>query len=90
VHPGAVAAADRAGLDLSGATPRTLEPEESLPPLVITVCDQAHEEIADDTSWLHWSVPDPVPVGTAAAFDATVRELRGRIESVLDPERAAS
>jgi protein-tyrosine-phosphatase len=90
VHPGAVAAAARAGLDLSSATPRALDTEESLPPLVITVCDQAHEEVAGDGSWLHWSVPDPVPAGTAAAFDATVRELRGRIESVLNTERVAS
>lgn len=90
VHPGAVAAAERAGLDLSGAEPRELTPGESLPPLVVTVCDRAHEEVADDSTWLHWSIPDPVPVGTKAAFDAALGELRERIESVLDRRELAS
>jgi len=90
VHPAAVAAAERAGLDLSIAEPRELATDEALPQLVITVCDRAHEEIAGDGSWLHWSIPDPVPVGTKAAFDTALRELRERIESVLDTERLAS
>jgi hypothetical protein len=33
--------------------------------------------------WLHWSVPDPVPVGTRAAFDATVADLRERILTLV-------
>lgn len=90
VHPGAVAAAQRAGLDLSDATPRALESRDSFPPLVITVCDQAHEAAAGDTNWLHWSVPDPVPTGTHAAFDAALNDLRGRIRSALDTDRLAS
>ena len=79
VHPGAVAAAERAQLDLSGAAPRALDPVGPTPALVITVCDQAHEEVAADPTWLHWSIPDPVPAGTQAAFDATVDELADRI-----------
>lgn len=90
VHPAALAAAKRAGLDLTEAQPRELDASVSVPALVITVCDRAHEEAAEDPGWLHWSIPDPVPVGTNAAFDATVRELRVRIESVLRAERAAS
>lgn len=90
VHPGAVAAAERAGLDLSGAEPRELAPGNALPPLVVTVCDRAHEEVDGDESWLHWSIPDPVPLGTKAAFDAALRDLRVRIETVLDTERLAS
>jgi protein-tyrosine-phosphatase len=90
VHPAAVAAAERAGLDLSGAEPRRLALGEPLPPLVVTVCDRAHEEVPGERSWLHWSIPDPVPVGTRAAFDRTLRELRERVEAVLDTERLAS
>jgi ArsR family transcriptional regulator, arsenate/arsenite/antimonite-responsive transcriptional repressor / arsenate reductase (thioredoxin) len=82
VHPGAIAAAKRAGLDISGATPRTLD-EVRRPSLVITVCDQAHEEITPDEAWLHWSVPDPVVVGNRAAFDAALTELRQRITSLV-------
>ncbi len=82
VHPGAVAAARRAGLDLTEATPQALEAIGTIPALVVTVCDRAHEELDPDDSWLHWSVPDPVPVGTTAAFDAALAELRDRIEAV--------
>lgn len=81
IHPGALAAARRAGLDLSDAVPTGLDRRRA-PGLVITVCDRAHEELAPDSSWLHWSIPDPVAVGTKAAFDATVAELRARIEQV--------
>ena len=90
VHPAAIASAERAGLDLSGAEPRELTPGAALPSLVVTVCDRAHEEVAGDESWLHWSIPDPVPVGTKAAFDAALRELRERIESVVDNRELAS
>jgi protein-tyrosine-phosphatase len=84
VHRGAVAAARRAGLDLRGATPRHLDEVDERPGLVVTVCDRAHEEEGvAERGWVHWSVPDPVPVGTPAAFDATVVELRERISSLV-------
>lgn len=83
VHPGAIAAAARAGLDLTSATPHDLREVKSYPPLMITVCDRAHEELEADATWLHWSIPDPVPVGTKAAFDATVQELRERIVALV-------
>ncbi len=85
VHPGAVAAAQRAGLDLSSATPRDVAGIDSIPPLAITVCDRAHEEIGARESWLHWSVPDPVSEGKVEAFDSTVEEIRDRIRSLLGP-----
>jgi protein-tyrosine-phosphatase/DNA-binding transcriptional ArsR family regulator len=83
VHPGAVAAAQRAGLDLGAAKPRTLSTQPKAPTLVITVCDRAHEELDPPAGWLHWSVPDPVPEGTKQAFDATVAELTDRIRHVV-------
>jgi protein-tyrosine-phosphatase/DNA-binding transcriptional ArsR family regulator len=88
VHPGAVAAAERAGLDLAEAAPRSLDGVE-LPPLVITVCDRAHEELDDPEGWLHWSIPDPVADGSAGAFDAVVAELRDRIGAVTAERTAA-
>ena len=90
VHPGAIAAAKRAGLDISGSVPQTLDRVGKLPGIVVTVCDQAHEELARDDTWLHWSVPDPVTVGNRAAFDAALSELRERIGVLLgDPKEAA-
>jgi ArsR family transcriptional regulator, arsenate/arsenite/antimonite-responsive transcriptional repressor / arsenate reductase (thioredoxin) len=58
------------------------------PSLVVTVCDRAHEELPADMSRLHWSIPDPVGVGTAAAFDATVAELRERIGALTSAAAA--
>ena len=83
VHPGAIAAARRAGLDLTHARPKRLTDVTSVPALVVTVCDRAHEELEPEPDWLHWSVPDPVATPTKAAFDATVTELRNRIGGLV-------
>jgi protein-tyrosine-phosphatase len=83
VHPGAVAAARRKGLDLDGATPRDLGAVRRVPKIVVTVCDQAHEELSPEDSWLHWSIPDPVADGTQRAFDAVVAELTERIGAIV-------
>ena len=90
VHPGAVAAAKRAGLDLTTAAPQTLAAVRRVPDLVVTVCDQAHEELEPDDSWLHWSIPDPVTAGSRRAFDATVTELRIRIAALVRDDEVAS
>jgi len=90
VHHGAVAAGQRAGLDITRASPRSLDQVETLPELVVTVCDQAHEQLAPENSWLHWSITDPVVAGTRAAFDATVSELRDRITGLVGDSRIAS
>ncbi len=79
VHPGAIAAAQRAGFELHATTPRRVVDVKVLPPVVITVCDQAHEEIGSEMNWTHWSIPDPVAKDTKDAFDATVVEIRDRI-----------
>jgi protein-tyrosine-phosphatase/DNA-binding transcriptional ArsR family regulator len=83
VHPGAVAAAKRANLELSGYAPHRLNLSARLPRIVITVCDQAHESLPPHPTWLHWSIADPVPIGTAVGFDATVDVLRRRIQAFV-------
>jgi ArsR family transcriptional regulator, arsenate/arsenite/antimonite-responsive transcriptional repressor / arsenate reductase (thioredoxin) len=83
VHPKAVDVGREAGLDLSGAVPRALDEIDEPPATVVTVCDRAHEELPGQPRWLHWSVPDPVPLGTPAAFRATVAELRQRITALV-------
>jgi protein-tyrosine-phosphatase len=80
VHPGAVAAARRAGLDLHGATPTSLDPDAH-DQFVVTVCDRAHEELDVQPVWWHWSIPDPVEAATDDAFDAAVSELDQRINT---------
>jgi len=47
---------------------------------VISVCDAVNEELAPmDNPRIHWSIPDPAAIGTDAAFDEAVDELRERI-----------
>lgn len=82
VHPGAVASARRAGLKLGGARPRRLDEIATLPSIVVTVCDRAHEDLTPGAGWLHWSIPDPVPRATPAAFDAARDELWARIDEL--------
>ena len=83
VHPGAVRAARRLGLDIEEAVPRSLGSIDLEGPLVITVCDRAHEHLAGKMSHrpIHWSIADPSASGNAAAFNRSAREIAGRIES---------
>lgn len=83
VHRGAVAAAKRAGLSLTDAVPVELA-EVAAGVQVVTVCDLVHEELEVSPEWWHWSIPDPVADGGAAAFDAVVAELDERIRSVAE------
>ena len=90
IHPGAIAAAGRVGLDLGDARPRGLDDTDLRADVIVTVCDRAHEELDAPTSWLHWSILDPVPTGTRRAFDAALVELDQRITSIasLEPDPA--
>lgn len=81
LHPGAVAAARRHGLALARKRPRRIADVVESTDLVITVCDNAREELGPDAQ-LHWSVPDPVPLGSDAAFDLAFDELARRIDIV--------
>jgi protein-tyrosine-phosphatase/DNA-binding HxlR family transcriptional regulator len=79
VHPGAIAVAHDHGIDLRSARPRLLG-RVGASATVITVCDQAHDELARPTERLHWSVADPVRLGTAKAFNQAFAALEERIE----------
>lgn len=81
VHRGAIAAAARAGIDLSDAEPRLLK-DPSGADVVVTVCDRAHEELDPGPSWWHWSIPDPAETATDEAFDAVVADLDARIATL--------
>ncbi|QTE28149.1 arsenate reductase/protein-tyrosine-phosphatase family protein [Pengzhenrongella sicca] len=78
VDPGALATARRHGLELRGARPRAMADVAGDGDVVITVCDRAHEELGG-AALVHWSVPDPVRVGTDDAFDRAFEELTHRV-----------
>jgi protein-tyrosine-phosphatase len=83
VAPGAVRAARRRGLPLaSDASPRVFDGAHG-GDLVVTVCDRAREDL-ELTDAIHWSVRDPVRVGTTAAFDETVDDLQHRVHGLAD------
>ena len=85
IHPGAVRAGRKAGVDLTGSRPRAIDEVSGAPDLIVTVCDRAHEELGSrvgEATVLHWWIPDPREVGTTAAFDASVAQLRQRVNSL--------
>jgi ArsR family transcriptional regulator, arsenate/arsenite/antimonite-responsive transcriptional repressor / arsenate reductase (thioredoxin) len=79
VHPDAVAAARRRNLPMRPRRPQHLDDVLRPTDLLITVCDNAHEELPADLIRLHWSIPDPVRAATRDAFDQTLDELTDRI-----------
>lgn len=81
IDSGALAAARRHRLPMQRVRPRRLDEVKAPGDLIITVCDLAHEELADLVQ-LHWSIPDPVRLGTDAVFDRVVDSLAGRIEDL--------
>jgi ArsR family transcriptional regulator, arsenate/arsenite/antimonite-responsive transcriptional repressor / arsenate reductase (thioredoxin) len=80
VHPAAVAVARRHRLPFKRVRPAhidaVLRPED----LVVAVCDNAHEELGSQVPGrLHWSVPDPVRVGTDEAFEQALELIEDRV-----------
>jgi protein-tyrosine-phosphatase len=87
IDPGAIAAAGRHRLALPRLRPRHISEVRHEGDLVVTVCDLAHEELAEATA-VHWSIPDPVPAGDPGSFDAALAQLADRVGR-LAPRLAA-
>lgn len=83
----ALTTAIRHGFDLTSHSPRALADVLRDGDLVVTVCDRAHETIAE-VGALHWSVPNPGLVGSEEAYEAAFAELDGRVHA-LAPRVAA-
>ncbi len=84
IHPRAVAAGRRHGLELHDKRPSQLPHELGVDDLLVVVCDNAHEELDPDQPRLHWSVPDPVRVNTDAAFELAYADLDRRVHRLAD------
>lgn len=83
VHPGAIAAARRHGLNMRPRTPTHLDEVINHGDLVIAVCDNAHEELPAEMTRIHWSIPDPGRTATRTAFDQAVDDLTLRIDRLV-------
>jgi protein-tyrosine-phosphatase len=51
--------------------------------LVISVCDNAYEQLAAAGQRLHWSVPDPARVDTDKAFEQAYKDISDRIDRLI-------
>lgn len=88
IAAGAVAAAARHHLDLPEIRPRAIDEIRADGDFTVTVCDRAHEELGLPVD-LHWSIPDPVPLATAEAFDEALEALEhriGQLAPLLSPQ----
>jgi protein-tyrosine-phosphatase len=82
VNPGAIDAASRHGLTIDREkSPQSVGDVLTEQDLVITVCDSAHEQM-DGRDDLHWSIPDPAPVGTPEAFESAFASIAHRIHAL--------
>lgn len=80
VDPRAVRVATEYDVDLSGSVPGGYELLDPDPDLVVSVCDRARESgVPAATSHLHWSVPDPVAVGTLDGFRDAFSDIADRV-----------
>ncbi len=94
IAAGAAAVAQRHDLQLTQSAPRML-PNLTEEDYLVTVCDNAHEGLQHAGGVralphrLHWSVPDPVPIGSKQAFEDAYSDLEGRVITLarhLTPE----
>ncbi len=78
IHPGTVRVARRHGLPLLADRPASTAEVLTAEDVIITVCDSADREVT--VGHTHWSVPDPVRIGTPAAFEGALEDLTTRID----------
>jgi protein-tyrosine-phosphatase/DNA-binding transcriptional ArsR family regulator len=88
IAQGALDVARRHGLDLAARSPRGLDRVAGDGDLVVTVCDNAHEELST-LQGIHWSVPDPLRTNTSQAFEETFADIAHRVGALAPRIRAA-
>lgn len=88
IAQGAIDVARRHGVDLADLPPRRLDEVAGDEDFVVTVCDNAHEEIPN-LGGIHWSVPDPLRLNTEGAFEGAFADIARRISDLAPRLRAA-
>ncbi|MFJ6027150.1 metalloregulator ArsR/SmtB family transcription factor [Pseudarthrobacter sp. NPDC092424] len=88
VAAGAIDIAWQHGLRLPDAAPQHLDQVAGADDFVVTVCDNAHEELPSLHA-VHWSVPDPLRRNNSQAFAETYRDLESRIAGLAPRLKAA-
>lgn len=91
VHPKAIRVAAEFGVDISQGRPGGYDRITGIPELVISVCDRALEGgVPSARAHVHWSIPDPVPVGTLDAFRSSFVEIAERVGHLANLAPAGS
>jgi protein-tyrosine-phosphatase/DNA-binding transcriptional ArsR family regulator len=88
IAQGAIDVARRHGVDLGDLSPRRLDEVARAEDFVVTVCDNAHEELPG-LKGIHWSVPDPLRLNTEEAFEGAFADLSHRVHDLAPRLRAA-
>ncbi|AXJ10492.1 helix-turn-helix domain-containing protein [Arthrobacter sp. PM3] len=88
IAEGALNVARRHGLDLADRRPRGLNEVGGDWGFVVTVCDNAHEELTNPGD-VHWSVPDPLRLNTDEAFENAFTDISHRINDLAPRLHAA-
>jgi protein-tyrosine-phosphatase len=88
IAPGAIDVARRHGVALADLPPRRLDEVAHDEDFVVTVCDNAHEEILN-LGGIHWSVPDPLRLNTEDAFEEAFTDIAHRISDLAPRLHAA-
>jgi thioredoxin type arsenate reductase len=92
VHPMTIAALAKVGIDITGATSKSVGMFLGQPfDYVITVCDRARATcpvFPGGSETLHWGIDDPVEAEGSdderqAAFDRALREISGRVHAFI-------
>jgi protein-tyrosine-phosphatase len=79
VAPGAVRVGRLHNLALGRQKPQSVADVVEPGDFIVTVCDVAHEEVPGRVA-AHWSIPDPVRIGTDPAFEAAYTEIERRVD----------
>lgn len=81
IHPKAVSVGRKHGLRLGHVKPTDAADVLRGDDVIVVVCDNAYEQLdSAERTALHWSVPDPVRIGTDAAFEGAYQEIAVRVE----------
>ena len=83
VHPKAARAATAFGVDIAGEIPKGYDAVAVQPDLVVSVCDRARESwLPFSAPRLHWSIPDPVRLGSQDAFRSAFADIAERVDQL--------
>jgi len=88
IAKGAIDVARRHGIPLADLSPRRLDQVARDEDFVVTVCDNAHEELPG-LGGIHWSVPDPLRLNTDEAFEGAFTDISHRIDGLAPRLHAA-